>query len=35
VLEKSTTVINGQLTIEFARQVQNPKINAIELVSTP
>jgi chitodextrinase len=38
VLEKSATVTNGQIKIGFVRQVENPKINAIEILpagSTP
>jgi chitodextrinase len=35
VLEKVTTVSDGQLTIGFVRQTQNPKINALEIFSTP
>jgi hypothetical protein len=32
VLEKPTTVTNGQIKISLIRQIQNPKINAIEIV---
>jgi hypothetical protein len=35
VLQKTASVTNGQLTISFGRQVQNPKINAIEILSLP
>jgi hypothetical protein len=35
MLEKTTNVTNGQLTVGFGRQVQNPKINAIEIISIP
>ena len=32
VLSKSLSVSNGQIKIAFLRQVENPKINAIEIV---
>lgn len=32
ILETPTTVTNGQLQIRFLHQVQNPKINAIEVI---
>ena len=32
VLEKSVTVSSGQLTIGFVHQVENPKVNAIEIL---
>ena len=35
VLEKNATVTNGQIRISFGRNVQNPKINAIEILSVP
>ncbi len=34
VLEKSVTVSSDQLTIAFLHQVENPKVNAIEIVPT-
>ena len=35
VLEKTVSVADGNLSIGFVRQVQNPKINAIEILSSP
>jgi chitodextrinase len=35
VLQKAATVTNGQLKISLLRQVENPKINAIEVVPVP
>jgi hypothetical protein len=35
VLKKSVSVTNGQVKIGLVRQVQNPKINAIEIVPLP
>ena len=34
-LEKTVSVADGNLSIGFVRQVQNPKINAIEILSSP
>lgn len=35
VLEKPTAVADGQINISFMKQLQNPKINAIEVIPTP
>ena len=35
VLEKPTTVTNGQIRLSLYQQVQNPKINGLEIISGP